>query len=149
MKPVIILLIFLVLSLTALQLCSKQIKLIKPSTDTVQIIDGKNTVNIPKQAFLKEMTQKAKAKRGSKWSGVYLSKFLTDNGFDLKKYKNCTLVARDGMRVTIPIDEVIYDQAFLTFTADKKSTRKELKLVMLQDDFEQRWLKYIHQIILE
>lgn len=146
MKPILILLLILILILCTLELCSKQIK---PSTGIIQIMDGKKTYNIPNHIFQRQMIQKAKAKRGSEWHGVYLSKFLTDNGFNVNKYRKCTLVARDGMTMTIPFDEINDNQAFLTFIADKKGGKKELKLIMLQDDFEQRWLKYINQIILE
>jgi hypothetical protein len=146
MKPILILLISLILILSVLELCSKQIK---PSTGIIQIVDGKKTINIPSQKIEKLMIQKVKAKRGSMWKGVYLSKFLTDNGFDLKKYRNCTLVARDGMSITIPFAEITDDQAFLTLASDKKGGKKFLKLVMLEDPFEQRWIKYIDQIVLE
>ena len=71
------------------------------------------------------------------------------NGFDVKKYRQCTFVAKDGMTMIIPFDEITDNQAFLTFTAEKKGEKKELKLIMLQDPYEQRWLKYINKIILE
>jgi hypothetical protein len=146
MKPILILLIGLILVLTALQLCSKQVKL---DVSKVQITDGKKTLSLSYATIQRQMTETAKAKRGTEWKGVYLSKFLTDNGYDVKKYRNCSLVAKDKMRMTIPFEEITDNQAFLTFIMDKKSNKKELKLVMLQDDYEQRWLKYIAQIILE
>ncbi len=146
MKPIPILLIGLVLILTALELCSKQII---PSTGIIQIVTEKKTYNIADHIFQRQMTQKVKAKRGSVWHGVYLAKFFTENGFDVKKYQQCTLVAKDGMRITIPMDEITDNQAFITFVKDKKSGKYDLKLIMLQDSFEQRWLKYIVQIILE
>jgi hypothetical protein len=148
MKPTLILLIGLVLILSTLELCSKQYKII-PRGGIVQITDGKKTQNLSYTTIQRQMNQDAKAKRGSEWHGVYLSKFLTDNGIDVMKYRNCTLVAKDKMRMTIPFDEITDNQAFLTFGTDKKNSKKYLKLVMLQDDFEQRWVKYIVQIVVE
>ncbi|HNX02002.1 MAG TPA: hypothetical protein PLE74_07475 [Candidatus Cloacimonadota bacterium] len=146
MKRFMIPLICLALVLSVIELCSKQVK---PSTSVLKITDGKSVVNISIPTLPKQMDRKVKARRGSQWQGMYLSKLLTNNGYNLKKYHNCILVARDGMRVTIPIEEITDDNALITFAKEKKSMGKDLKLVMLQDTFEQRWLKYINQIILE
>jgi hypothetical protein len=143
MNKVILALVLLALILVGLELCSKKVP---GQKDMLTIVAAEKVVTLPYADLQKKMTAAAMAKRGSQWEGIFMVDLLRMEKINPDKFPECTLTARDGMKITIPSQEITQRQAFLTFTQGKKDKQPQLKLVMLQDEFEQRWLKYIVKI---
>ena len=77
------------------------------------------------------------------FSGIKLVKILEK--FPLEELKSLTLSSIDGMSVAIQKDE--FSQAYLCERQD--GDNKFYQLVLINDAFGQRWLKYVNRVALK
>jgi len=149
MKKLLVLCVILAISLVALAVIRQQGKTESPIEGKVLLHSPVKQVAVSISSLQKEMKTAITATNGKKFTAVPLSLVFKKAKMQLTPYKECVLSARDGVKITIPLSEILDGQATLAMVKDKKTNQEELTLIMWKDQFEQRWLKYVNDIALQ
>lgn len=149
MKKLLVLCVILAISLVALAVIHQQGKTESPIEGKVLLHSPVKQVAVSISSLQKEMKTAITTTNGKKFTAVPLSLVFKKAKMQLTPYKECVLSARDGVKITIPLSEILDGQATLAMVKDKKTNQEELTLIMWKDQFEQRWLKYVNDIALQ
>ena len=138
MKKTMIILGLLVVSLVALSIYWQSSN---GSKESITIKLGDKTKIFSMKALEKIEHEKVITTRDDKiFSGFKLRKLLTD--FESDEFKSIYLTSSDGMSIMIKKDEL--PKAYLCLR--EKADTKYYQLVLSDDAFGQRWIKYIKMI---
>jgi len=138
MKKILMILTILIIILISLSLYWQKTN---SSKDLITIKFGDKTKTFSMKELEKIVHEKVLTTRDDKiFSGFRLDKLFT--GFQSDQFNSIYLTSSDGMSVMIKKDEL--SNAYLCLR--EKSDSKYYQLVITNDAFGQRWIKYIKLI---
>lgn len=137
MKKILIILFVLIVILTALSLYWKANQT-KSKDLILTSIEGDEILINPANFRGVEFS----TKKGDKFTGWPLTGLIEANNLTLDNAKSITLFSRDGGQITLENSE--FTSAYIV--SQSKDNEKFLRLIIPQDDFSQRWIKFINKI---
>ena len=127
---------------------------IKEDHGKTKTLTKDDILNLPYDTFDAEIRSNGKKAKIASFQGVLLSNLLDHLKLDKNEIKNIIVKAADGYTVTIGIDEVLEkDNVYITYKQDGEMMKSmdeggvgPYQLVIRNDQFSQRWCKYVSEV---
>ena len=140
MKKILFFLLILIIILVVLSTIWRRIVNLP---EALQIIKNDKIHALSWQKLQQLSSYDFQTKRGDSFSGYKLSDILSLLNLDIEE--NITFHSIDGGRLKLNRSE--FDTLYLVLMDSEKKLR--LRLIIPEDEFGQRWMKYINRIVLE